>query len=106
MALRLFNPVESQFEEEELDFMNPTFFPKEGIIRGIEYGHSGEVPLYKMKWRGMKVDTIEYIYPILDKKDTFLITTKSEYRPTKGKLVSPLPKEYRNIESIDWFLNY
>ena len=43
------------------EFINPTFSPKEKIIRGICYGHPGETEMYKYKWNHEKVDTLEYI---------------------------------------------
>lgn len=50
-------------------FMNPTFNTKSKTIRGVDYGHPGQTPLYKYKWNGFNaVDTIEYIYP--NPKDT------------------------------------
>ena len=69
------------------EFINPTFSASEKIIRGIDYGQPGEGPLYKYKWNGLHVDTIEYIYP----SDTI----------QKG-----LPSEYRKIEDIDWFIDH
>jgi hypothetical protein len=89
-------------------FMNPTFSPNEKLIRGVEYGHPGEVGLYKYKWNGFRVDTIEFIYPYHDKKGQFIKTTKQEYLPTKneGAVLKSLPNEYQKIESIEWFLDY
>lgn len=34
------------------DFLNPTFSPKEKLVRGVCYGHPGETELYKYKWTG------------------------------------------------------
>jgi hypothetical protein len=41
--------------------MNPTFSPKEKIIRGICYGQAGDTEMYKYKWRGRHIDTLEFI---------------------------------------------
>ena len=89
-------------------FINPTFFSNEKIIRGIEYGHPGEVGLYKFKWEGFKIDTIEYIYPDVNDKGYFIKTLKSIFRPTinDGIKISSVPKEYLNIKSYEWFINY
>jgi len=94
----------------QYQFINPTFFPKEKVIRGVLYGHPGEVGLYKYKWNHLKVDTVEFIYP--DQSDT----TKRHYIKTYQRLYSSknvkkeklyfLPKEYRNIESFEWFNSY
>ena len=88
--------------------MNPTFFPKEKIIRGVKYGHPGEVGLYKYKWDHLQVDTIEFIYPYLKEDGKFIKTKTQQYRPTKedGIVLNSLPKEYKSIESIEWFLDY
>lgn len=92
----------------DYEFINPTFFPKEKIIRGVEYGHPGEVGLYKYKWNGLKVDTIEFFYPFVKHKGKFIKTKKQEFRPTEkdGIVSNSLPVEYRRIESIEWFLDY
>ncbi len=106
----LFDKGKDDFREK-IRLINPTFYPKENLVRGVNYGHPGEVPLYKMRWKGLGLDTLEYIHPLPGRKDTFLLTRKYEiypgrYDPPKGKLISPLPKEYLGIESIEWFLGY
>ncbi len=40
--------------------MNPIFYPKEKVIRGMEYG--SDAPLYKYRWNNLKIDTVEYIH--------------------------------------------
>ncbi|MBK8367189.1 MAG: hypothetical protein IPL10_07155 [Bacteroidetes bacterium] len=35
---------------KNFEFINPTFSPKEKVIRGICYGHPGETEMYKYKW--------------------------------------------------------
>lgn len=88
-------------------FINPTFFPDEKIIRGLEYGQPGEAGLYKYKWNGLQVDTLEFVNPYFNQKDKFVKTLKQKYRPTKedGIVLSKLPKEYNNIDSnsLKWF---
>lgn len=95
---------EGEFSEG-YEFINPTFSPQEGIIRGVEYGHSGEVGLYKYKWNGLAVDTIEYIYPDAAKKGRFIKTTHSTYIHTdkEGIVLPAVPEEYHNIDDYDWF---
>lgn len=93
---------------KDYEFINPTFSPQERIIRGVKYGHPGEVGLYKYKWNGLKVDTLEFIYPYANHKGKFIKTKTQEYRPTEkeGIVLKSLPTEYRSIESIEWFLDY
>ena len=45
---------------KNFEFINPTFSPKEKIIRGICYGHPGNTEMYKYKWNGEQVDTLEF----------------------------------------------
>lgn len=92
------------------EFTNPTFFPKEGIVRGVEYGHPGEVPLYKYKWNKLKIDTVEYIYPdITDTNDPRLYKVLNSpfslNNPAKIRIKS-VPKEYHNTEGYNWFMSY
>ncbi len=94
----------------DYEFINPTFSPKERIIRGVNYGHPGEVPMYKYRWNGFQVDTIEYIYP--DPSDTInrrYFKTKKEMYSSESVTKTPLkaiPKEYYKIESYDCFNDY
>lgn len=93
---------------ENFEFINPTFSPKERIIRGICYGHPGETEIYKYKWNREKVDTLEYVsYEKNEKGKTgkILITTDKPY-DDKSKILKSLnsiPTEYRKIEGYDWF---
>lgn len=94
----------------QYEFINPTFSAKEKIIRGVLYGHPGEVGLYKYKWNNLKVDTVEFIYP--DQSDTTkrhnIKTYKRLYssKNVKKEKLKSLPKEYKNIESFEWFNSY
>ncbi|WP_196889861.1 hypothetical protein [Aureivirga sp. CE67] len=89
-------------------FINPTFSASEKVIRGVGYGHPGEVGLYKYKWNGLEIDTLEFIYPDVSQKGQFIKTIKREYRPTdkQGKVLKEVPKEYLEIESFEWFSEY
>ncbi|MEM6684943.1 MAG: hypothetical protein AAF617_04020 [Bacteroidota bacterium] len=104
---RVFLNLEEGFSNE-YEFLNPTFSPKEHIIRGIEYGHPGHTDLYKYQWNGLTVDTLEYISFLRDhrKKVQSLDTL---YRLNSNKdtvdILLELPKEYQHIEAIDWFLD-
>jgi hypothetical protein len=90
------------------DLINPSFFPKERIIRGVDYGHPGEVPLYKFKWNGVTLDTVEYIYPADTLKKKFYLVHHygDEDNPLKRKTLSAIPKEYVKIDGYDWFIDY
>jgi hypothetical protein len=92
------------------EFINPTFSPKDKIIRGVEYGHPGEVPLYKYRWNNLQIDTIEYIYPdISDTNDPKLFrinTSPYDLRNPSKIRIKTVPNEYKKIEGYDWFLMY
>lgn len=91
----------------DYEFINPTFSAKEKIIRGVEYGHPGEAELYKYKWDGLAVDTIEFIYPDFETKNRFIKTKRNTSRFDKeGVVLRAVPKEYHSIESYDWFLGF
>ncbi|HEY1167029.1 MAG TPA: hypothetical protein VGE90_17770 [Chitinophaga sp.] len=94
---------------EGYEFMNPTFSAREKVIRGVQYGHPGEVPLYKYKWNGLRVDTLEFVRPDTANKGQFLITRSDDWPLSPKDIkrsVKSLPPEYQHIEDIDWFLSY
>ena len=92
-------------------FFNPTFSPKEKIIRGVGYGHPGETEMYKYKWNGNKIDTMEYVY--FERNDTYELTGKiivSNRLPYDEnfkviKKLDEVPAEYKKIYGYDWFNN-
>ena len=94
----------------DYEFINPTFSAKEKIIRGVTYGHPGEVGLYKYKWNGLQVDTIEFIYPDTNNKEQFIKTNKKlAYKKSTekaGMILKNIPKEYHKIDNYDWFAAY
>lgn len=81
----------------ELEFINPAFYPKEKIIRGLCYGHLAS--FYKFKWNGTKVNTIEYIYRKLEDKNGNIIhiRKKTDSSNEKGIILKKCPKEYNNL---------
>jgi hypothetical protein len=87
-------------------FINPTFYAKEGVVRGVGYGMPGNTALYKYKWNGLRVDTMEYIYHNADdtRQHSFYSTNRpiEEENVIKRRLNS-LPAEYRSITDFDWF---
>lgn len=94
---------------ENFEFINPTFSPKEKIVRGICYGHPGETEMYKYKWNGEQIDTLEYVS--YDKNNKGVKTGKIIISADKPygdiiktlKVLNSVPTEYRKIEGYDWF---
>lgn len=92
-------------------FINPTFSANEQVIRGVCYGHPGETELYKYKWSGEKIDTLEYVAYELDEKGkrTGKIIISNQYPGHNDykiiRKANVVPKEYRSIEGYDWFTN-
>lgn len=90
-------------------FINPTFSPKEQVIRGVCYGHPGETEMYKYKWNNETVDTLEYIYfekNAKGKKTGKLIVSNNRPFSDNHKILkrlSYMPAEYKIIEGYDWF---
>lgn len=90
-------------------FINPSFYPNEAMVRGIHYGHPGQTELYKYKWRGTALDTLEYLYFENDssgKSTEQLIRSETRDRvPMRtDEFLSVLPLEYHSVNNIDWFL--
>ena len=58
--------------------------------------------LYKYRWRGEALDTLEYILPDPTTKGRNL------YGSTKEKEIhlTKLPKEYQTVIGLDYFLRY
>jgi len=104
----LLRPDKKTFSES-FEFINPTFSPGEKIIRGICYGHPGETEMYKYKWNGEQIDTVEYVsYEERDngvKTGKVLITTGWPYsdKSITLKVLNSVPEEYRKINGYDWF---
>lgn len=93
---------------ENFEFINPTFSPKEKIIRGVCYGHPGKTEMYKYKWNGEKIDTIEYISYETNLKGAktgkIIVTHQSHDDKFKTlKVLNFIPAEYKKIEGYDWF---
>jgi hypothetical protein len=89
------------------EFINPTFSPKEQIVRGVCYGHPGETEMYKYKWNKETLDTLEYIYYEKNdkgKKTGKLIVSNNlpySYNYRVLKRLSYMPAEYKKIEGYD-----
>lgn len=94
---------------EKFEFINPTFSPKEQIVRGVCYGHPGYTEIYKYKWNGEKIDTLEYVYfqRNSDGEQTgkIILSDKRSHRlPQTKKILDAVPKEYEKIFGFDWFM--
>ncbi|SHH25900.1 hypothetical protein SAMN05443663_106221 [Flavobacterium defluvii] len=91
------------------EFINPTFSPEEKVIRGVQYGHPGQTEIYKFKWNGEAIDTLEYLYYDTDeegkKTGKIIISKKRSYSKNKKdiKTLNSIPAEYTKIEGFDWF---
>jgi hypothetical protein len=94
---------------EMFEFINPTFSLKEGVIRGIGYGHAGETNMYKYKGNDDLVDTLEFVEYQKDdngkKTGKVLVTSgnSSSANFRKSKVLDDVPKEYRTIDYYYWF---
>lgn len=103
----LLRPDQKSFSKD-FEFINPTFSPKEQVIRGVCYGHPGETELYKYKWNGEQVDTLEYVYYEKNEKGKTgkVIVSNRLQTESKHKILKRLnetPIEYRKIEGYTWF---
>jgi hypothetical protein len=82
-----YDPKTGSFIEKK-EFPNPVFDPKNKIVRGGDYGYGA--PLYKFRWNGDRVDTLEFVWR---NKGRYIIGKNKK----RGRLVSKLPREYRNV---------
>jgi len=104
----LLRPDKKSFSNE-FEFINPTFSPKEKIIRGVCYGHPGETEMYKYKWNDEKIDTLEYVYYEKNKNGNktgkIIISTNGPWENNNKvlKRLNYVPNEYTKIEGYWWF---
>jgi hypothetical protein len=99
---------DSTFVSRSYVFTNPSFSIKENVIRGVLHGDAGGTEIYKYRWNGIEIDTIEYIYHDYRVKGQFI---KSRYLPhdkrnnEKEKInLKSLPEEYLNLPELKWFM--
>lgn len=98
---------------EEFEFLNPTYSPREHLVRGVCYGHAGNTDLYKYRWNGYSIDIVEYIYYETiyeegdgDKRTGKVIRAKTRYyddHPQVVERMDAVPQEYHHIYGYDWF---
>ncbi len=93
----------------DFEFINPTFFVREKLIRGVCYGHPGETELYKYRWQGESLDTLEYVHYEKDKQGTKTGNVVLTTAPPFGegyrilRVLNAVPLEYRKIRGYNWF---
>jgi hypothetical protein len=51
--VHLYKPDGNGFAKP-VNLANPTFSPDEKVVRGVYYGYSGEPPVYKYQWNGIR----------------------------------------------------
>lgn len=104
----LLQPNKKTFSNN-FEFINPTFSPSERIIRGVCYGHPSETEMYKYKWNGETIDTLEYIsYEKNEKGEKTGKVLVTKHRPYGNnqqifKRLNSVPDEYKKIDGYDWF---
>jgi hypothetical protein len=94
------------------EFMNPTFYIDEKIIRGVTYGQPTDAALYEKKWDGVLIKDLRKIY--VNQHDTLNFTYRlfkgngddGYSNLDKGKLLKKIPKEFMNVGGLGWFTNY
>ncbi|MGB0839280.1 MAG: hypothetical protein ACPGXL_04015 [Chitinophagales bacterium] len=93
------------------EFINPTFSPKEGVVRGVRYGHPKETEMYKFKWHRESLDTIEYLFFQQDENGKytgkFIRAPKLNFELSSKDKIDILdapPKEYESIYGFNWFM--
>ncbi len=103
--VHLLRSDQSRFSDR-LEFSNPTFAPRERIVRGVCYGHPGETKMYKFRWKGESLDTLAYIAfevdSLGDKTGKFL--ESKEYFSKPHRIFPTMPAEYTSIKGYDWFM--
>lgn len=112
-CLKAFSNVYLQRQDhtfsKDFQFINPTFSPGEHMIRGVCYGHPGETEMYKYRWHGEAVDTLEYVLYEKDeqgrKTGKVICSTAQPYGAGYKvlRVLNAVPQEYRKIEGYDWF---
>ncbi|MEM6328594.1 MAG: hypothetical protein AAF791_15880 [Bacteroidota bacterium] len=104
-SVHLFNSASGGFAEP-FRLMNPTYYPTERVVRGVEYGHPGWVPLYKTRFTDLdEPQEVECIYRVREREGWFIRgrCRQGGERP-KGDTLRALPDEYASVEELSWFM--
>jgi hypothetical protein len=93
---------------KNFEFINPTFSPKEKIIRGVCYGPPGETEMYKERWNGENVEVVEYVFYERNTKGKTgkVIVSTARLNEDNFKILKVLnsaPNEYKKIDGYNWF---
>jgi hypothetical protein len=101
----LYRKAEQAFAPEQ-ELVNPVFFPKKGLLQCLEYGHPGQAGFYTLRWRGEKLDTLEFIYRDLAREGFVRLprAMKEGPIPEDWPLLRELPKAYRRNKHLGYFL--
>ena len=86
--------------------LNPQYDPANGAVRGVYYGHPGEVSLYEYQWRGYALELLEEIHPLEEFPFRFLRRRPDATAGYRTEWLTELPDEYRELPDLDWFLLY
>lgn len=92
-----------------IELINPTFSPKERVVRGVEYGHPGQTEMYKLEWKGDSLIMLEYVS--YEKRENgektgkvLLVYPEAKQDSIRIKArLNAVPKEYHSIYGYDWF---
>lgn len=103
--VRLYNRASGAFGES-FRLLNPTYYPEERLVRGVEYGHPGWVPLYTSRFTHLgEPKEVECIYRLRETPERFVrgACRQTGERP-EGDTLNALPKVYESVEELSWFL--
>lgn len=105
-TVRLFDPSSGGFAPA-FELMNPTYYPAEHLVRGVEYGHPGEVPLYTSRFAGLAApERLECVFRAREQPGRYIRgrCDQDDYEP-QGDTLDALPAEYESVEDLDWFMS-
>lgn len=95
----LYKPIEGTLTVGE-ELFNPTYLPKQKLTYIMSYGWPGFVSIYKCKWNGYKLDTIQEIKADTAHKNTYIV---DDYITGRNFTIKGLPEEYKHLQSTDYF---
>ncbi len=115
----LFDPQHDRFRRGGA-LMNPVYYA-DGIVRGLEYGHPSEVPVYETRFDGFRATVTECIYPIPGttrgivprhsprrdaRVDRRVLRRDSCDTHLPADTLSDLPARYDTATVMGWFVDY
>ena len=104
-SVHLFDPASGGFAEP-FRLMNPTYYPSERVVRGVEYGHPGWVPLYKSQFTRLgEPDLVECVYRVREREGSFVRGRCGQGgEQPQGDTLRSLPPEYASVRELSWFM--